>query len=332
MKRIKLTFIVSLLLLTGIKAQEATTSEEFIPSGKPSVKIFTNAHSTFIDGDNTSAFEIKRAYFGYSYNFSENFSTKITLDVGDPKDGGKLQMTAYLKNAALIYKKGKFTANFGLIGLYGFKTQEKQWGYRYIYKSFQDEHKFGSSADLGANFKYKFSEFISADMMILNGEGYKNLQSDNTYKGALGVTITPVKNLNIRVYYDLMSTDIAQQTIALFAGYKADKFRVGAEFNMQQNHDLIKDQNLNGASVYSTVVASKKINFFGRVDNLTSVIGKDANGNPWNINKDGQAYIFGLEYTPVKGVKIAPNFQGWNPSKDGADFETSIYLNLEIKF
>ncbi|MFC2104922.1 porin, partial [Bacteroidota bacterium] len=309
MKRIKLTFIVSFLLLTGIKAQESTT-EEFIASGKPSVKIFSNAHSTFIDGKNTSAFEIQRAYFGYNYLFSENFSTKITLDVGDPNDGGNFQMTAFLKNAALIYKKDKFTASFGLIGLYGFNVQEKHCDYRYIYKSFMDEHEFGSSADLGASFLYKFTDFISADIMILNGEGFKNLQSDDTYKGALGVTVTPIKNLDFRVYYDIMSKSEAQQTVAFFGGYKNKVFRIGAEYNYQKNNEYAKDQDLSGISIYSTLIINKKINIFGRFDNLTSskLEGQD---DPWNITNDGQTFILGLEYTPVKGVKIAPNFQGW---------------------
>lgn len=331
MKKINLTLFTLLLFsLTGAYAQE-TNNEEFVPSGKPSVKIFTNGHSTFIDGENTSAFEIQRAYFGYGYSFSKEFSTKITLDVGDP-GVGKLQMTAYLKNALLEYNKGNLKVDFGLIGTYGFKLQEKHWGNRYIYKSFQDEYKFGPSADLGASMAYKFSDFISADAMILNGEGYKNLQSDDTYKGALGVTITPVKNLNLRAYYDVMSADVAQQTIALFVGYKSDKFKIGAEYNMQKNHGLVEGQDLNGVSIYSTVTASKKINFFGRFDNLTSVNGKDINGNYWNIAKDGQAYIFGIEYKPVKGVKISPNFQGWSPRESSAAFESSAYLNLEISF
>ena len=80
------------------------------------------------------------------------------------------------------------------------------------------------------------------------------------------------------------------------------------------------------------MAASKKINLFGRFDNFTSVNSEDLNGDPWNIQKDGQAYIFGFEYKAVKGVKISPNFQGWNPNKDDAAFESSIYLNLEISF
>jgi len=330
MKKIKLSIIAVFIIATGIKAQEVEKNKEVIPSGKPSVKIFTNAHSSFIDGENTSAFELQRAYFGYSYQLSENFSTKISLDVGDP-GVGKFQMTAYLKNASLTYKKDKFIANIGLIGLYGFKAQETQWGYRYLYKSFQDEHKFGSSADLGASFVYKFSNYISADMMIINGEGYKNIQSDNTYKGAFGLTITPVKNLNFRAYYDLMITDVAQQTLALFAGYNATKFKVATEYNYQKNQKLIEDHNLSGISIYSTVFVGKKFNVFGRFDNLSSTTIEGEN-EAWNISKDGQAYIVGMEYNPVKGVKIAPNFQGWSPNEKNAAFESSIYLSIQINF
>ncbi|MCK5028429.1 MAG: hypothetical protein KAR57_02260 [Bacteroidales bacterium] len=329
MKQIKLTLIALFIATTAIYAQEAST-KEFVPSGSPSVMIFSNAHSTFIDGENSSAFEIQRAYFGYKYSFSKSFSTKITLDVGD-SGTGKLQMTAYLKNAALEYKKGGLKVNFGLIGLYGFKAQEKQWGYRYIYKSFQDEHKFGSSADLGVSAVYKFSDFISADMMILNGEGYKNLQSDNTYKGALGVTLTPIKNLNFRVYYDYMSTDIAQSTLAIFSGYKADKFIIGVEYNIQLNNKLVEDNDLSGISLYTTVLATKKFNFFARYDNLRSAT-PDGQDDPWNISNDGQAYILGIEYKPIKGVKISPNFQGWSPKNEDAAFETSVYLNFSYSF
>jgi len=329
MKQIKFTLIALLIATSAIYAQEAST-EEFVPSGSPSVKIFSNAHSTFIDGKNSSAFEIQRAYFGYKYSLSKNFSTKITLDVGDPGTG-KLQMTAYLKNAALEYKKGGLIVNFGLIGLYGFKAQEKQWGYRYIYKSFQDEHKFGSSADLGASAVYKFADFISADLMILNGEGYKNLQSDNTYKGAMGITLTPIKNLNFRIYYDYMSTSVAQSTLALFVGYKANMFKIGAEYNMQKNNKLVEDHDLTGISIYTTVIASKKINFFARLDNLSSSK-LEGDADVWNLAKDGQAYIFGLEYKPVKGVKISPNFQAWSPKDENSPFESSVYLNFQYSF
>ncbi|OFX84276.1 MAG: hypothetical protein A2W99_00720 [Bacteroidetes bacterium GWF2_33_16] len=321
-----MTIILSSSLLI---AQEQT--EEFKPSGKPIVTIFSNAHTTFVDGINTSAFEVLRGYLGYEYYFSPEFSTKIIFDVADPENGSKLQMTAILKNAFLNYKRGNLNVNFGLIGLNLFATQEKNWGYRYMMKPFLDEYGFGTSADLGANMDYKFADFISVDFTIMNGEGYKNLQSDDTYKAGFGVTITPVKNLDIRFYTDYMKQDFAQQSYAFFAGYKADKFRVGAEYNMQMNNKMIENNDLLGTSIYSTFFISKKVGIFGRFDYLTSSTLK-GQSDPWNLSKNGQAYVIGFEYSPVKGVKLAPNFRGWNPADNSKGFVSNIYLNCEIKF
>ena len=328
MKNQIICILALLFSATSLMAQE--TNEEFKPSGKPIVTIFSNAHSIFVDGVNTSAFELQRAYFGYEYALSPNFSTKVLLDVGDP-GVGKLQMTAYLKNAFLNYKKGKMSVNFGLIGLNHFALQEKNWGFRYIMKPFQDEYGFGTSADLGASIDYKFADFISADFTVMNGEGYKKLQSDDTYKAGLGITVTPIKNLDIRFYSDYMKQEFAQQTYVFYAGYKSDNFRVGADYNIQKNQNLVENHDYSGFSVYSAVNLSKKFGVYGRLDYLTSETLEGAS-DPWNISKDGQAYIIGFEYAPVKGVKLAPNFRGWNPSDETKSFVSSIYLNCEIKF
>ena len=122
--------------------------------------VFTNVNSTFNKNGNSKAFEITRAYLGYEYFFSKNISTRINLDVGDP-GVGKLQMTAYIKNAFVQYKNEGLTARFGMFGVDQYNLQEKQWGYRYVYKSFQDAYNFGPSADLGAGFEYSPAKFIS---------------------------------------------------------------------------------------------------------------------------------------------------------------------------
>ena len=31
---------------------------------------------------------------------------------------------------------------------------------------------------------------------------------------------------------------------------------------------------------------------------------------PWNYNKDGQLFMAGFDYSPTRGVKIAPTFPG----------------------
>jgi hypothetical protein len=40
----------------------------------------------------------------------------------------------------------------------------------------------------------------------------------------------------------------------------------------------------------------------------------------------------GLEYTVIKGVKVAPNFRYWSPADSSMPATSYAYLNLELKF
>jgi len=321
-----LTTLVLILLISNAYSQE--NQNEFTPSGKPFIKVFSNYHSSFTDNDVHSAFEIQRAYMGYAFKMSKNISGKVSLDVGNP-GVGKLKMTAYLKNAYFQYKNEGLTTRFGLIGLSQFKLQEKQWGGRYFYKSLQDEHKYGYSADLGLFTSYKFNDIISLDATIANGDGYKSVETDSLLKYSIGVTINPIEGLDIRTYYDYLGDNDAQQTLSLYLGYSTDKLKVGAEYNQQFNNKMTADNDMTGLSFYGSYKLNK-VRLFGRFDNLSSAKINSAT-DPWNYGKDGQGIIGGLEFSPVKGIKIAPNYQAWIPA-DGKSIINLAYLSCEIKF
>lgn len=245
MKKITLT-LITVLLLNSVYGQDK--KEEFKPNGKPFVRIFTNYHSTFSDGESFNAFELQRAYLGYSYNFSEKISGKVNIDIANP-GVGKLQMTAFIKNAYIQYQDDKLTAKIGMIGLYQFELQEKQWGGRYLFKSFQDEYKFGSSADLGFALSYNLAKNISIDASITNGEGYKSIETDSIFKYSAGLTLQPIKGLDVRVYYDYMGKDEAQQTMSLYAGYTEKNLKLGVEYNRQINNKMLANKDLDGFSM-----------------------------------------------------------------------------------
>ncbi len=325
--KFKNLFIIAPLLLFGLNtfSQE---KEAFKPYGSPTFKIFSNYHSTFSDGEVFNAFEITRAYLGYEHNFSENWSGSVIFDVGNPKDGGKHEMAAYVKNASLSYEKEALTVNFGLIGTTAFKTQEKFWGYRYLLKSFQDEYSFGSSADLGLSATYEFNKMFSADLIIVNGEGYKNVERDSIFSVGAGVTLKPVSGLILRAYYETSTKEEGvykrKNTMSVFAGYDHEAFSVGAEFNNQTNHKMMEGRDWEGYSVFGTYnLNSTKL--FARYDKLTSDGG-------FNASDDGNLFVVGAEFNPVKGVKITPNYRHYSPeSSDGLNSDYA-YINCEIKF
>ncbi len=328
MKKVTLS-IMLLFLASSMFAQSATSSNTFKPSGAPTVKIYTDYHSIFTNGSSAAAFEVTRAYFGYGYKLSPYWSAAVKLDVGNPGVGG-LQMTAYLKTAQVQYKRDGFKVQFGLIGTTAFNLMEHEWGNRYLYKSFQDQNGFNPSADLGVLIAYQFAPFISADFSIYNGEGYKKLQADSTFKYAFGITIKSVKGLSLRVYYDDMSKAVAQQTLSFFADYKASGLNLGAEYTKQVNHGMVSGKDYSGYSVFANYQI-KKVKISARYDNISSAT-LTSQVNPWNYKKDGQTIIAGLEVSPVKGVKVSPNIQVWTPKDSSLHSVTGAYLSMEFKF
>lgn len=318
-------FLTSLLviLMTALSAQ--STKEQ---NGTVTAKVFANFHSEMSKQKQHNQFEIQRAYLGYNWKMNERFSAKVLLDVGNPSDGGKLDMTAYLKNAYVQYKKDRFMAKFGMIGLNQFKLQEKMWGGRYLYKSFQDQYKYGHSADLGIFASYKLIDAITVDATISNGDGYKSIEGDSILKYSAGATFQFIKGLDIRAYYDYMGEKDAQQSISLYAGYTHENLKIGAEYNQQMNSGVSDGNDRSGLSAYASYKV-KKTRLFARYDQVSSVTMTGAT-DPWNLKKDGEAIIAGIEFNPVKGVKITPNYNLWMPKNGSSDMHIA-YISFEFK-
>jgi len=299
---------------------------DFKASGQPTFKIFTNYHSTFFDGTTYNQFEITRAYLGYKHTFSPDWTGAVIFDVGDP-EAGKHQMAAFVKNAYMKYKKDAWTIDFGLITTTAFKVQEDFWGYRYMLKSFMDEYSFGSSADIGASVKYKFNKAISADLIVMNGEGYKKIENDSTFSVGLGLTVKPVENLTLRGYAETTtqetSTTDKRNVYALFLGYEIKDLSIAAEYNREEGYKWTEGKDLTGYSFYATY-KTKKAKLFARYDDLSS----DDN---WNGSNDLKMVMLGAEFSPVKGIKITPNYR--HSDYEGVDAGVDqIFVNCEIKF
>ena len=196
-------------------------------------------------------------------------------------------------------------------------------------KSFQDQYKFCNSAELGISLAYKFANWLSADAIIVNGEGYKKVQKNDGLNYGLGATLTPVKGLQVRMYGGLNETSEQGKknivNMATFIGYKADKFSIGAEYNKMWNASYKEGQDQYGYSVFASAKLNKKTDVYARLDDLCS---KD----DWNEAKDEQNTILGAQFKLGKYVKIAPNFRMSMPKADGADNGYSAYINCYFGF
>ncbi len=328
-------FLVTVLLAilsTTLYSQEKEIS--FKPTGQLYGKVFSNFHYQFSE-EHESAFAVERAYIGYEQLLSENFTINLKLDIGSPNQESSydiIKRYAYFKNAALEYTKNQVTIRFGLIDLFQFKIQEKFWSHRYIYRSFMDEHKFGASADLGASVTYMLNDKISTDLTVMNGEGYNQLQADNAYKTGFGITFLPIKGLTTRFYIDYTEQQTIQTTWTGFVGYQLKGLgKIGAEYNYQANNKYNLNYDLHGFSTYAAYNVFDKWELFARYDKLWSNT-LEGDQYQWNINKDGSALIAGIQFEPIKSIKIAANYQDWYPYAKNLENESYFYLNVEYKF
>ncbi|NCP22021.1 MAG: hypothetical protein COZ76_05975 [Flavobacteriales bacterium CG_4_8_14_3_um_filter_35_10] len=332
----KQQFFLSLIFLsTTIFSQTSPT--DFKPSGAPLFKVFWNYHSDLSkNATKTSAFELNRAYLGYQYTYTKALSAKVIFDISNNTGGSNY--TVLLKNAQLDWNlTNDIKLSMGLIGMKQFNDQEEFWGYRYLFKSFQDENGFGSSADLGINAEFKLSKTLKANFIVFNGEGFKSLQDeDGNQKVGGSLVFIPVKGLTTKIYVDNQPTtgSKAITSLALFAGYQAIDWRFGAEFNKLNNGKKFStpavDNKLDGVSFYATYIINKKVEVFGRYDQLSSntLTGQTT---AWNLAKDGSQLITGVQYTPTKGVKFALNYQGFSFDAPALDAKSLVFLSVEFK-
>ena len=320
----KSIIMAGLLACIGLTATAQEVKTEKL-EGEPIIQVFSNFHTGFGDKADNLGFELERSYLGYQQEIGKGLSVKAVMDIGKSSSVDDYQRIAYIKNALIQWKSGSFTLNGGLISTTQFNFQEKFWGYRYIMKSFQDMYKFGSSADLGLSAAYKITDWLSADAIIVNGEGYKKIQKKNGLNYGLGVTISPIKNLQIRLYGGLNeNVEEGKKDIinaAAFIGYKCKAFSLGAEYNYLKNRGYNDGDDLYGFSAYASVKVAKSTDIYARFDDLNS---KD----DFNIANDESAAILGAQFKVGKNVKIAPNFRMNMPKADGVKDYYSAYINF----
>ena len=302
----------------------ASAQDESQPRGKAIIQVFNNFHTGFGADNDDRGFDLDRSYLGYQYDLGKGLSIKAVMDIGRSSNVDDYHRIVYIKNAQVAWNTGNLTLEGGLISTTQFRTQEKFWGYRYIMKSFQDQYKFGSSADLGISATYRFAPWFSADAIIVNGEGYKQIQSFDGLQYGLGVTFIPIDALTLRLYGSLNEAATPNKkdiyNYAAFAGYAHQRFSLGVEYNMQQNTGFTSGSNLSGFSAYGRVKLSGRVDVFARYDVLWSAY-------DWNKVNDCDALIAGAQIKLGKYVKIAPNLRMTIPAITGAQNHYSAYIN-----
>ena len=130
------------------------------------------------------AFQIRRIYFAYDNDISEQFATRFRLEsdqgavpggavTGDELVGGK--DSVFVKDAYLTWKNVFSGSNliFGVQPTAAYDISEAAWGYRFLEKTIMDLRGIVPSRDLGIALKGKLVSdgMVNYWVMIANGSG-----------------------------------------------------------------------------------------------------------------------------------------------------------------
>lgn len=308
------------------------SGQELKPEGKPIAKIFTDYRQQLNGTDGFHGFNVSKAYIGYKYQADSRLSAQILLDVGLPLATQSVtsKRYTYLKNAYISYSADNITLTAGLIQLRGGSVQNKFWGKRYISKPFLYLYKFANLADLGIVADYRINDRISIDATIMNGEGYTNIQMDETLQFGSGITLNPINNMVLRLYGDTYNQrSFSRNTLALFFGYRLNRIAASLEYNYQSDSDQINLHNRFGYSGYLAYNITPRIELFTRYDLSRSVI-PEGETDRWNHANDGSLFIGGLQYSYSENLRFALDYQGWRP--DMLTVERVDFLQIDCEF
>ena len=271
--------------------------------------------------DANSSFGFKRVYLTVTKKVSENITYKFQADV----DYKSSPQNMYIKNAKVDWKTSQVKVVIGMQGMNMFKVQENTWGKRYIQKMSMDQYKYSSSADIGIGL-YKSMNKIGFSALITNGNGYKTSENDDHKKLSFQAVYGEQKlnkndGFNVGTSfstepYNFDSLMVKNKTvIGVFGGYAGKNIRGGLEWNQKED---------TGATVTSQVIST--YGHYQLKSNLGMFIRYDMFSPNTKENSEDKNYLItGLEFSPGKGLTIAPNYR-----KIGDD--TELIVNFEFKF
>ena len=200
-------------------------------------------------------FDIDRVYLDFKTKIDDTFSARITTDVGRTNDK---KLEPFLKYAFLqVQASDDIKLRFGSAGTPQVGFSDKFWGQRWLAKSFTDQEKILSSADLGVHALGKHADgLFSWSTAIINGEGYGNPEVDTDKAAQLRLTVDPLHGdtklpISIFASRDVFTHEDIDPTTTLVAsmGFSQEYVDVWGEYVTDTAGDL------GGAGVSTNVVA-----------------------------------------------------------------------------
>jgi hypothetical protein len=248
----KLNIRTILIILTAIAmplSSAQAEESEFTPSIKVGGIIYANYHYDLSEAaEPNNKFEVNRVYLNFKAKMTEDFSARVTTDVGTIKSyDADEKIRPFLKYAYLEYNNFApgMKLRFGAAGTGFIGKHDKFVGQRWIAKALTDEYKILSSSDLGIHLIGKHMDgLIDYQVSVMNGSGYGKKEYDDGKAAQLRMTVDPLSGgdmsmpISAFISYDVGAGSHAAMVAAGSVGFKNELGTAWGEFVFTSADDV----------------------------------------------------------------------------------------------
>jgi hypothetical protein len=310
------------------------------------------------------AFQMRRVYFTYDNDISDQFTARFRLEVDQAANASNGKIGSFVKDAYLKWKN-IFSGSdliFGIQPPPAYEVSEAAWGYRSLEKTIMDLRGIVASRDQGISLHGKVTDdgMINYWVMFANNSG--NTPETDKYKRYYAhIQLKPTTNLQATLYFDYkdainitdsyhagQTLDNTATTVAAFLGYSAPfQYSFGVEGFLSAISNGLKDtsakaystKNTLGVSVFGSYNILPELAAVARYDRYTpSTDNKGTDpayvGSAASSNANRDYIIVGLSYKADKNVSIIPNilYETYDVPKGAKSIDASLTARLTLYY
>jgi len=324
-----------LVLLVTINTIGGYTQTSQI-KGKVFGDYFYNLKHHIPASENINGFKIRRFYFTFENQLTDNIKTRFRLDVKHANFGEKEKLRPFIKHAYLEWNNliPRHILYLGISDANAFDNSQNYWGYRSVEKIIMDINDIAPSADMGLSLKGDLNKIIHHWITVFNGTGYGSSEMDKYKKFGYSLWVTPIKGMILEGYIDYEKQNpktgtyepaadyfhsTGYRTVKGFFGYQNSGITLGCEIFSRTNFQSgatdssgtsKTDVSKAGFSLFShfTIIKSK-LKAFARYDYFDPNTDNKVYVDPdINGHKDEETLIIaGLDVTVQNAFHIMPN-------------------------
>ena len=227
---------------------------------QPSVKVGATIFADYTLSNETSAFNLTRAYINIFGTLNEFLSARVTPDIArETGEGsslnGSLQFRLKYAYAQVNFSNGSWIRG-GLVLLW-VEYEEQLYHYRFQGPVFVDREGYVGTADYGVAGRYVLpNDLGDVAAGVFNGEGFSHAETNDQKAAMLRVSLQPLRHLRVSGFVDKNNYSAGQPRDREVAQLAYEHLRVTAAIDWLSAND--RDVKSHGYSAWVTPRISKK--------------------------------------------------------------------------